>query len=166
MKRHEESFRACPGRIRNKQRQQISVPVTDVAIGSKPRPEVQALPPREGHHRDRLFVINLEAAQNSLDFHQTATTELRPSLSRRSSTSKTDQKGSEKKNIKRSNRLPRNRVDTSMDSRAKPPGKTQHRKQLSSRQPRANFSTADVIKEIRSNEVYVQCTCCSKRRTL
>ena len=108
----------------------------------------------------------MEAAQNLLDFHQTATTDLRPSLSRRSSTSKTDQKGSEKKNLKRSNRLPRNRVDTSMDSRGKPPGKTQHKKQLSSRQPRANFSTADVIKEIRSSEVYVQCTCCSKRSTL
>ena len=70
------------------------------------------------------------------------------------------------KTFKRSNRLPRNRVDTSMDSRGKPPGKTQHKKQLSSRQPRANFSTADVIKEIRSSEVYVQCTCCSKRSTL
>ena len=59
-----------------------------------------------------------------------ATTQFRPSFSQRSSIPKTDQKGSEKKNMKRSSRLPRKRVDIATDSWGTPPGITQNKKQV------------------------------------
>ena len=77
------------------------------------------------NHHDRLCEIDLETAQNSLEFCQTtngsvlcATTQFRLSSSHKSSTSKTDQKSSEKKKKKRS-RLPRKGVDATKGSRGK-----------------------------------------------
>ena len=72
-------------------------------------------------------------------------------------------KGSEKKNFKRSNCLPRKRVDTTTDTRGKPLGVTQNRMTIEPRQLRAISSTAEIIKENRSSEVCSQGTCCSKR---
>ena len=73
------------------------------------------------NHHDRLCQIDLETAQNSLEFYQTtngsvlcATTQSRLSSSHKSSTSKTDQQSSEKK-MKRRNRLPRKGVDATKD---------------------------------------------------
>ena len=137
--RHEGSIRSrrfVPGRFwLSKGRQAVYfslVSPLDPNSDPKYKPYVHM---RNQH--DRLFVIDLEAAQNSLDFltkQRTgvfcATTQFRPSSSRRSSTSKKEQKGSEKKNIKRSNCLPSKRVDTTTDSRGKPLGITQNKKQL------------------------------------
>ena len=88
------------------------------------------------NHHDRLFVMDLEAAQNSLGFYQTANGE---SLVLRHSSVQVPhkdhqpqrriQKGSEKKNFKGSNCLPRKGADTTTDSLGKPPGKTQNKRQ-------------------------------------
>ena len=92
---------------------------------SDPNPEPKHHLHMKNHH-DRLCEIDLETAQNSLEFYQTtnvsvlcATTQFRLSSSHKSSTSKKDQKSSEKK-IKRRSHLPRKEVDATKDSRGKP----------------------------------------------
>ena len=65
--KHEDSIkteRLVQGGFWNEQRQKSSVLLTRIAIGSEPGPEVQAL----SSNHDRLFVIDLDAAQNSLEF--------------------------------------------------------------------------------------------------
>ena len=63
-----KSERLVPGSFWNEQRQTSSVLLTRIALGSEPGPEVQALT----SNHDRLFVIDLDAAQNSLEFYQKA----------------------------------------------------------------------------------------------
>ena len=70
------------------------------------------------NHHDRLFVIDLESAQNSLEIHQTANGKclvLRHSSVRVPHRSSTDQKGSEKNNTKKRSRLTQKRVDAGRD---------------------------------------------------
>ena len=83
-------------------------------------------------HHDRLFVTDLEAAQDSLEFFQTANgsvfcydTVPLEFLTKIINFKRTDQKGLETKNFKRRNCLPRKRVNATTDSRGKPPGITQ-----------------------------------------
>ena len=125
----------CAMRISNKQRQKRSVLLSRFAIGSEPRPEVQAFTSTwRTIMKDCLWWIWKQRRIRWDSIRQRtgvscATTQFRPSSSQRSSTSKTDQKGSEKKNIKRSKCLPRKRADTTTDSRGKPPGTTQNKRQ-------------------------------------
>ena len=56
--------------FRTKQRHESSALLIRVTIGSESRLEVQAILPLEEHHEE-VFVIDLEAAQNSFDFCQT-----------------------------------------------------------------------------------------------
>ena len=74
----------------------------------------------------QLFVIEVEAAQNPLEFFikqrtgvSCATTQFRPSSSLRSSTSKSDENGSGKKNLKKKNRHQRKELDATKVSRGK-----------------------------------------------
>ena len=71
-----------------------------------------------------------------------------------------------KQNMKRRSRLPRERADTTSDSRGAPPGTTQKQETSERRKLTSISSTAEIIKENRSSKVYVQCTCCSKRSRL
>ena len=95
-------------------------------------------------------------------FMKCATTQFRSSFSHRSSSSKMDQQDSEKKNMKRSNLYRRKRVDKITFSRGISHVITRN-KTIDPRQQSAVASTAEIIKEIKDSEVYVQCNCCFKK---
>ena len=69
----------------------------------------------------------------------------------------------EKKNIKRSNCLPRKGADTTNGQPRETSWHNTKQETIEPGQLRAISSTAEIIKEKRSSEVYAQCTCCSKR---
>ena len=80
-------------------------------------------------HRDQLFVIDLEAAQNSMEFCQTANGSV--SCDPRSSISKTDENGSGKKNSKKKTRHQRKEVDATKASRGKLHGMKRNKRHCS-----------------------------------
>ena len=122
----EQSAKTCARRFWNQRWQKRFVLLSRVAIGSKPRPEVQALLPLEepswpivcgrsgsGAESAGIFLIKQRTGVSC------ATTQFRPSSSLRSSTSKSDENGSGKKNQKKKNRHQRKEVDATKVSRGK-----------------------------------------------
>ena len=73
----------CQEDLQDNHWQKSSVLLTRVVIGSEPRPEVRVQVPHEKHH-DRLFVFDLDAAQNLYRKHFTVHTHTRIFLVRTS----------------------------------------------------------------------------------
>ena len=121
----EQSAKTCARRFWNQRWQKRSVLLSRVAIGSKPRPEVQALLPLEEPSWPIVCDRSGSGAESAGIFIKQrtgvscATTQFRPSSSLRSSTSKSDENGSGKKNQKKKNRHQRKEVDATKVSRGK-----------------------------------------------
>ena len=121
------------------------------------------------NHHERLFVMDLEAAQNSLGFYQTANGSVLcydtvPSEFLTKIINLKD--GSEwfgKEEYKEEQLSPKKR---SRHDHGQPRETSWHntkQETIEPRQLRAISSSAEIIKENRSSEVHAQCTCCSKR---
>ena len=120
------------------------------------------------NHHERLFVMDLEA-QNSLGFYQTAngTVLCYDTVPSEFTTKIINLKdGSERF---RKEEFQEEQVSPKKKSRCdhgQPRETSWHntkQETIEPRQLRAISSTAEIIKENRSSEVYAQCTCCSKR---
>ena len=123
-------------------------------------------------HRDRLFVMDLEAVQNSMVFYQTANgsvmcydtvpSEFHTQIINLKDGSESF--GKEEYEDWQPSHQKKSRYAT--DSRGTPPGRTQKQETSERRKLTSISSTAEIIKENGSSKVYVQCASYSKRSRL
>ena len=92
-----------------------------------------------------------------------ATTQFRPSSPQRSSTSKTNPERFGKEEYKEEQLSPKKKSRYDHGQPRETSSQNTEQETIEAGQLRAISCTAEIIKENRSNEVYTQCTCCSKR---